>query len=219
MDVLAVPPPIYHPPNAVEIVALLASAGGLKAISAVLAALPRDFPVPIVVVQHLSPRQPSLMADILSRRISIPVTQALDGEPLCPGHVYLAPPDRHLLVTRHQRISLSMTEKVHHVRPSGDVLFESIAACYGAGAIVVILTGGDGDGATGLLAVKEAGGLTIAQDEASSESFSMPRAAIATGGVDHILPLEAIAPMLLSLVTGTPQLLGHLPPLQPALLP
>lgn len=217
MDVLAVPPPIHAPPNAVKIVALLASAGGLKAISAVLAALPRDFPVPIVVVQHLSPRQPSLMADILSRRISIPITQALDGEALCPGHVYLAPPDRHLLVTRHQTISLSLSEKVHHVRPSGDVLFESVAACYGPGAVAVILTGGDG--ATGLLAVREAGGLTIAQDEASSESFSMPRAAIATGGVDHILTLEAIAPMLLSLVTGTPQLLGYVSPPQPAPLP
>lgn len=200
MDVLAVPPPIHVPNIAVEIVALLASAGGLKAISAVLSGLPPGFPVPIVVVQHLSPRQPSLMADILSRRISLAVTQAEDGEPLCPAHVYLAPPDRHLLVTRQRTISLSSTEKVHHVRPSGDVLFESVAACYGMGAVAVILTGGDGDGATGLLAVKEAGGVTIAQDEASSESFSMPRAAIATGGVDHILTLEAIAPMLMSLV-------------------
>ena len=200
MDVLAVPPPTHAPVHAVKIVALLASAGGLKAISAVLAALPRDFPVPIVIVQHLSPRLPSLMADILSRRTALPVTQARDGEALRPGHVYLAPPDQHLLVTGQQTVSLTLTEKVHHVRPSGDVLFESVAACYGAGAVVVILTGGDGDGATGLLAVKDAGGLTIAQDEASSESFSMPRAAIETGGVDHILALDAIAPMLLSLV-------------------
>ena len=201
MDVLAVPP-TRAPKCAVEIVALLASAGGLKAISAVLSALPSDFPAPIVVVQHLSPRQPSLMADILSRRITLPVTQAQEGEALWPGHVYLAPPDRHLLVTHQGTVSLTLTEKVHHVRPSGDVLFESVAACYGAGAVAVILTGGDGDGATGLLAVKDAGGLTIAQDEASSESFSMPRAAIATGGVDHILALDAIAPMLLSLVAS-----------------
>ncbi len=202
MDVLAVPPPTRAPYYTIKIVALLASAGGLKAISALLTALPSDSPVPIVVVQHLSPRQPSLMADILSRRTRLPVTQALNGEPLCPGHVSLAPPDRHLLVTRQRTISLTLTEKVHHVRPSGDVLFESVAACYGAGAVVVILTGGNGDGAIGLLAVKDAGGLTIAQDEASSESFSMPRAAIATGGVDHILTLEAIAPMLLSLVAA-----------------
>ena len=203
MDVLAVPPPPIHAPKcAVEIIALLASAGGLKAISVVLAALPRDFPVPIVIVQHLSPRQPSLMAEILSRRTALRVTQAQEGEALRPAHVYLAPPDHHLLVTRQRTISLTLTEKVHHVRPSGDVLFESVAACYGAGAVAVILTGGDGDGATGLLAVKDAGGLTIAQDEASSESFSMPRTAIETGGVGHILALEDIAPMLLSLVAS-----------------
>ena len=202
MDVPAVPPPTHAPACAIKIVALLASAGGLKAISVVLAALPRDFPVPIVIVQHLSPRQPSLLADILSRRTVLPVTQAQDGEALRPGHVYLAPPDRHLLVTGQQTVSLTLTEKVHHVRPSGDVLFASVAARFGAGAVAVVLTGGDGDGATGLLAVKDAGGQTIAQDEASSESFSMPRAAIATGGVDHILALDAIAPMLLSLVAS-----------------
>ncbi len=207
MDVLAAPPPTHAPKCAVKIVALLASAGGLKAISVVLAGLPPDFPAPIVVVQHLSPRQPSLMADILSRRIALAVTQARDGEALRPGHVYLAPPDKHLLVTCHQTLSLTLTEKVHHVRPSGDVLFESVAVCFGAGAVAVILTGGDG--ATGLLAVKDAGGLTIAQDEASSESFSMPRAAIATGGVDYILALEDIAPMLVSLIKGTTPLLEH----------
>lgn len=187
---------------AVEIVALAASAGGLKAISALLAALPADFPVPIVVVQHLSPHHPSLMADILTRRIVLPVTQAEDGEALCPGHVYLAPPDKHLCVTRAHTVSLTLAEKEHFVRPSGNVLFESVAAYFGVGAVAVILTGGDGDGATGLKAVKDAGGVTIAQDEASSEQFSMPRTAIATGGVDYILTLEAIAPMLVSLASA-----------------
>ena len=181
MGVPAVPPPPIHAPKcAVELIALLASAGGLKATSVVLAALPRDFPVPIVIVQHLSPRPPSLMAEILSRHTALRVTQAQEGEALRPAHVCLASPDHHLLVTRQRRISLTLTEKVHHIRPSGDVLFESVTACYGVGAVTVILTGGDG--ATGLLAVKHAGGLTIAQDEASSESFSMPRAAIETGG-------------------------------------
>lgn len=188
------------PRGAVEIVALAASAGGLQAISTLLAALPIDFPVPILVVQHLSPHQPSLMVDILTRRIALPVTQAVEGDTLRPGHVYLAPPDRHLVVTGQKTLSLTLTEKVHHVRPSGNVLFESVAVCYGIGAVAVILTGGDGDGSTGLLAVKAAGGQTIAQDEASSESFSMPRTAIETGGVDHVLALEDIAPMLLSLV-------------------
>ena len=202
MDVLVVPPPKPAPHGTVEIVALVASAGGLQAISTLLAALPPDFPVPILVVQHLSPRQPSLMAHILSRRVALPVTQAVEGDTLRPGHVYLAPPGHHLIVTPQRTLSLTLTEKVHHARPSGDVLLQSVAACFGAGAVAVILTGGDGDGADGLRAVKDAGGQTIAQDEASSESFSMPRTAIATGGVDHVLPLDAIAPMLVSLVNA-----------------
>ncbi len=182
------------------IVAIAASAGGLTAISAILAALPADFPAAIVVVQHLSPHQPSQMADILRRRIALPVTQAVEGDTLCPGHVYLAPPDKHLIVNSDFTLSLTHTGKVHFVRPSGDVLFHSVAASFGPRAIAVILTGGASDGTAGIQAIKQAGGVTIAQDEASSESFSMPRSAIQTGAVDHILPLDAIAPMLLSLV-------------------
>lgn len=185
-----------------RVVAIAASAGGLRAISAVLTALPADFPAAIAVVQHLSPRQPSLMADILSRRIALPVTQAQDSEALRPSHVYLAPSDHHLLVNADFTLSLTHTTKIHFARPSGNVLFESVAASCGREAIALILTGGASDGAAGIQAVKKASGVTIAQDEASSESFSMPRAAIATGGVDHILTLEAIAPMLLSLVAA-----------------
>lgn len=188
--------------TAFAVVAIAASAGGLQAISALLAALPDDFPAAIVVVQHLSPHQPSQMADILRRRIALPVTQAVEGELLRSGHVYLAPPDRHLLVLPDHTLSLTHTEKVHFVRPSGDVLFGSVAACFGPRAIAVILTGGASDGAAGIKAIKEAGGITLAQDEASSDTFSMPRAAIETGAVDHILPLDAIAPRLVSLVTG-----------------
>jgi two-component system chemotaxis response regulator CheB len=184
----------------IQIVALAASAGGLKALTILLSALPHDFPVPLVVVQHLSPHQPSMMADILRRRIALPVTQAEEGDALRPGHVYLAPPGKHLLVTPQRLLSLTGTEKVHFVRPSADVLFESVAASFGRNAVAVILTGGDGDGAAGIQAVKRAGGITIAQDQATSESFSMPRNAIETGAVDYILPLEAIAPMLMSLV-------------------
>ena len=188
------------------IIALTASAGGLKALSTLLAALPPDFPAALVIVQHLSPRQPSLMAHILERRIALSVTQAQDGDTLRPGHVYLAPPDRHLLVGPGGTLSLTQTGKVHFVRPSGDVLLESVAASCGPSAIAVILTGGDGDGAAGLKAVKDAGGITLAQDEASSEMFSMPRTAIATGAVDFILPLDEIAPKLIALVgAGLPR--------------
>lgn len=181
------------------VVAIAASAGGLKAISAVLAALPADFPAAIVVVQHLSPRQPSQMAEILRRRIALPVAQAMEGEPLRPGHVYLAPPDQHLLVNPGRTLALTHTEKVHFVRPSGDVLFELVAACFGPRAIALILTGGASDGTAGIQAVKKAGGVTLAQDEATSELLSMPRSAIASGSINHVLALDAIAPMLLSL--------------------
>jgi len=185
---------------AFRVIAIAASAGGLKAISVVLAALPADFPAAIVVVQHLSPYHPSLMAGILRHRIALTVTQAEEGEMLQPCHVYLAPPDKHLIVNANLTLSLTHTEKIHFVRPSGNVLLESVAASCGPCAIALILTGGDGDGAAGLQAIKAAGGVTLAQDEASSQSFSMPGSAIATGDVDHVLDIDAIAPMLQWLV-------------------
>ena len=190
--------------TAFDVIAIVASAGGLKAISAVLSALPADFPAALVIVQHLSPRQPSLMAHILSRVSALSVKQAEEGESLHPGHVYLAPPDKHLIVNPDLTLSLTRTEKIHHVRPSGDILFDSVSVACGVRAIALVLTGGDGDGAAGIQAIKAAGGITLSQDEASSEQSSMPRSAIATGDVDHVLPLNAIAPMLVRLVSSLP---------------
>ena len=186
---------------AFDVVAIVASAGGLTAISAVLAALPVDFPAALVIVQHLSPDHPSQMADILSRRMPLPVKQAEEGDTLRPGHVYLAPPGHHLIVNPDLTLSLTRTEKVRHARPSGDVLFNSVSVACGVRAIALVLTGGDGDGTAGIQAIKAAGGVTLTQDEASSEHFSMPRSAIATGAVDHVLALDAIAPMLVRLVS------------------
>ena len=188
---------------AFNVIAIVSSAGGLKALSAVLSALPADFPAAVVIVQHLSPRQPSLMAHILSRVSALPVKQAEEGDALRPGHVYLAAPDRHLIVNPDLTLSLTLTEKVHHVRPSGNVLFDSVSVACGVRAIALVLTGGDGDGASGIQTIKAAGGVTLTQDEASSEQFSMPRTAIATGDVDHVLTLDAIAPMLVRLVTAS----------------
>ena len=162
----------------------------MKAISAVLSALPADFPAALVIVQHLSPRQPSLMAHILSRVSALSVKQAEEGDVLRPGHVYLAPPDKHLIVNPDLTLSLTLTEKIHHVRPSGDILFDSVSVACGVRAIAVVLTGGDGDGTAGIRAIKAAGGVTLSQDEASSEQSSMPRSAIATGDVDHVLTLR-----------------------------
>jgi two-component system chemotaxis response regulator CheB len=187
---------------AFEIVAIASSAGGISALRSVLSCLPPDFPAPIVIVQHLDPRHRSLMADILSRDTHLQVHQAREGESIRPGHVYIAPPNRHLLISGDRTVMLVDSELVHFVRPSADLLFESVAACCKAGVIAIVLTGTGSDGAMGVSAVKRMGGTVIAQDEASSEFFGMPGAAIATGNVDFVLGLDEIAPALLKLMVG-----------------
>ena len=184
-----------------DIIALAASAGGLKALSHVLAALPADFPASIVVVQHLDPRHRSLMADILSRRTALQVKQAEEGGRLTPGMAYIAPPNRHLLVNPDGTLSLSQSELVHFVRPSADLLFESVAASFKDRVIAVVLSGTGSDGSMGVRAIKKMGGTVIVQDEKSSEFFGMPGAAVTTGCVDFVLPLDEIAPALVTLVT------------------
>ncbi len=185
---------------AFDVVALAASAGGLTALIHVLGALPAHFPATIVVVQHLDPRHRSLMAEILSRRTALQVREAKEGDCLAAATVYIAPPDRHLLVNGDGSLSLSQSELVHFVRPSADLLFESVAASYRDRAIAVVLTGTGSDGAMGVQAIKKMGGTVIAQDEKTSEFFGMPGAAIKTGVVDFILPLEEISPALVTLV-------------------
>ena len=185
---------------AFEIVALAASAGGLAALSAVLSALPADFPAALVVVQHLDPRHRSLMADILDRRTPLTVKQAEEGDHLSSGNVYIAPPDRHLLVNPDGTLSLSQSKLVHFVRPSADLLFESTAASYKDRAIAVVLTGTGSDGSLGVKAIKETGGTVIVQDEKTSEFSGMPSAATQTGQVDFVLSLEEIPLALMTLV-------------------
>ena len=189
-----------NPRAAFDIVSLAASAGGLTALSQILSGLPADFSAAIVVVQHLDPRHHSLMADILSRRTALQVAEAEDGDQVEPGKVYVAPPDRHLLVNPDGSLSLSQSELVHFVRPSADLLFESVAGSYKERAIAVVLTGTGRDGAMGVQAIKKVGGTVIAQDEKSAEFFGMPSAAIQTGDVDFVLPLDEIAAALVSLV-------------------
>ncbi|HJT62523.1 MAG TPA: chemotaxis protein CheB [Burkholderiales bacterium] len=185
-----------------EIVALAASAGGLKALTEVLAALPRDFPAALVVVQHLDPRHRSLMAEILGRRTSLLIKEAREGDALERGVALIAPPNRHLLVNADRTVSLSQTELVHFVRPSADLLFESTAASYKERAIAVVLTGSGRDGAMGVQAIKKMGGTVIVQDEKTAEFFGMPGAAQQTGLADFVLPLAEIAPALRTLLEG-----------------
>jgi two-component system chemotaxis response regulator CheB len=128
------------------------------------------------------------------------VEEAKDDGRLCPGRVWIAPPNRHLLVNSDGTLSLTQSELVHFVRPSADLLFESVAASYKERAIAVVLTGSGSDGSMGVKAIKKMGGTVIAQDEASSQYFGMPGAAIHTGQVDFILSLDDISPALITLV-------------------
>lgn len=192
--------PPRFPEAAFDVVALAASAGGLNALAQVLGHLPAEFPAAIVVVQHLDPRHRSLMANILSRRTPLQVKQAEVGDSLSSGTVYIAPPNRHLLVNPDGSLALTQSELVHFVRPSADLLFDSVAASYTDRAIAVVLSGTGNDGAMGVQAIQKMGGTVIAQDPETAEFFGMPSAAIQTGEVDFILPLNEVSAALISLV-------------------
>jgi two-component system chemotaxis response regulator CheB len=183
-----------------DIVALASSAGGLRALEEILSALPPEFPAAVVVVQHLDPRHRSLMAEILRRHTALQVKEAEEGDRIAPGMVFTAPPNKHLLINPRGTLSLSDSELVHFVRPSADLLFESVAGSYKDRAIAVVLTGTGSDGTMGVRAIKKMGGTVIAQDEGTSEFFGMPGGAIQTGSVDFVLPLKEIAPALVTLV-------------------
>ena len=190
----------HFPGAQFDVVALASSAGGIAAISHILESLPAGFPAAIVVVQHLDPRHRSLMAEILRRRTPLEVVQAAEGDRIRPGTVHIAPPDRHLLVNRDGSLSLSHSELVHFVRPSADLLFESVAASYEERAIAVVLTGTGSDGSLGVGAIKKMGGTVIAQDQESAEFFGMPAATIKSGHADFILRLDEIPAALTTLV-------------------
>jgi two-component system chemotaxis response regulator CheB len=187
---------------AFDIVAIAASAGGVSALTQLLARLPAELGAIVVIVQHVDPRHQSLMPQVVGRQSPLPVTHAEDGMTAAKNHVYLAPPNHHLLINRKGEVTLTDTELVNFVRPSADLMFESVAAAYGERALAVVLTGSGHDGAMGVTAIKQRGGTVVAQDEASSEFFGMPSAAIKTGAVDFILPLDDIPAKVVSLVTG-----------------
>jgi two-component system chemotaxis response regulator CheB len=191
------PPPF--PDTAFDVVAVAASAGGMAALTAVLAPLPRDFPAAIAVVLHLCPFARSTVAEQLDRRVQLEVCWASAGRALRPGVACMAPPNWHVLIAPHAHLTLSHAPAVHYLRPAADLLFASVAPQFPGRVLAVVLTGYGRDGAEGVRAIKQAGGVVIAQDEATAEVFGMPQAAIQTGCVDHILPLPAIGPALLAL--------------------
>jgi two-component system chemotaxis response regulator CheB len=181
-----------------RVVAFASSAGGLAALKKALADLPADLDAPVLVVQHLHPRHRSWMAEILRREVRLAVQQAHDGDLMQPGKIFIAPPDRHLLAGADGVLSLSDTALVQYVRPSADILFESLAESFGPRVIAVVLSGTGSDGARGVRAVKEKGGTVLVQ--AHAEHTGMPAAAIRTGAADRVLPLEEIGRAVAGLV-------------------
>ncbi len=183
-----------------DLVAIGASTGGPGAIVDVLRALPSSFSLPVLFVLHLGEPFGLAFGDWLDGQTEHRVVYARDGQRIseAAGHVIMAPPDRHLVVA-DQKLRLTRDPERHSCRPSVDVLFESVAQEYGTSAVACLLTGMGRDGAEGLLAVRQRGGLTIAQDEASSVVYGMPREAALLDAVEHVLPLSEIGPTLSSL--------------------
>lgn len=188
-----------HSPPRVPVVAMVASVGGLQAFSEVLGALPANFPAAVLVLQHLEATRASHLARILDERTPLHVREAASGAALRAGHVYVAPPGRHLEVTGARTLALSDAPRVEFSRPSADVLLRSLSTA-GEPVIAVVLTGRGQDGAVGSVQVRRGGGTVLAQDQCTSAEFGMPGAAARAGGVDEVLPLAAIAPRLISLL-------------------
>ena len=182
------------------VIALVASAGGLDAIRAILAKLPPDFGAAVVVLLHQQPDRVSHLTEILVWNCPLEVVTAEDGAALEPGRVLVIPPGTHLLVTPEASVALIMSGSAPPSRPSADLLLATMATALGPRAIAVILSGEGHDGATGATAVHARGGIVIATDEASSSHFSMPLAAIRRDeSVDWIVPLDEVAGLLIRL--------------------
>ncbi|HNT74306.1 MAG TPA: chemotaxis protein CheB [Anaerolineae bacterium] len=179
-----------------QLVVMGVSAGGTTALKILLPSFPADYPLPIIVVQHLHPTQTNFLVTHFNAQCALTVKEADEKEPLLPGILYFAPPNYHLLIEPDRTLSLSIDEKVNYSRPSIDVLFESAAIVYKTGVIGVVMTGANNDGAAGLRAIKEYGGLAVVQDPATAEVPYMPQAAMAATSVDHVLPLADIGALL-----------------------
>ncbi len=191
-----------RPDRPIRLIAVGASTGGPQALVEILGDLPASFAAPILVVQHISPGFTPGLVDWLGQAIRLPVTLGDSGEAVRPGVVYLAREGAHMGITREGRIRLAAGSAEDGFCPSASRLFHSVAESYGPSAMGILLTGMGRDGAAGLRRLREAGGLTIVQDEESSVVFGMPAEAIRLGAAAHVLPPERIAGILRSLATS-----------------
>lgn len=185
------------------IVALVASAGGVDALSRVLSALPRELPASVIVLLHMSPDRESALPAILGRISAFGVEAARDGDELARGQVLVAPAGRHLLITSELRVALIESGAFPPSRPSADLLLTTLAIAAGARVIAVVLSGTGHDGATGATAVHRFGGTVLATDAASSQSFAMPSATIGRdSAIDHVVDLDALPAVLMALINA-----------------
>jgi len=184
-----------------KVIAIAASTGGPVALLALLRGLPKDFAVPLLLVQHIAPGFGEGFIAWLDSGVGLRVKVARHGEPLCGGTVYVAPDGQHLGVSRRSTIALSDAPQIAGFRPSASFLFQSAGAAFGAASVGVILTGMGSDGLDGMRELKAAGGYVIAQDEATSEIFGMPGVVVAAGISDKVLPLPQIGAQLLALAS------------------
>lgn len=182
--------------SSIEAVVIGTSAGGLAALSVLVAGLEATFRLPLLVVQHIPSGVPTQLAEIFQRKTGLHVKEADEKEKVRGGTLYFAAPGYHLLVEQDTSLSLSQDDSVHFSRPSIDVLFESAADAWGERVAGILLTGANEDGAAGLEAIHRAGGLTIVQDPDEAEVDSMPRAALQRFAPDYILPLRDIHRLL-----------------------
>lgn len=181
-----------------DVVVVAASAGGLEPLRALVSALPADFPASVLAVLHVPASGSSALASILSRDSELPVHAARTGMPLESGHIYIAPPDHHLLV-RDDHIALSHGPRENGHRPAADPLFRSAALHRGPRVVGVVLSGALDDGTAGLATVRARGGTAIVQDPDEAVHPSMPRNALESAGADHVVPSAEIAPLLVRL--------------------
>ena len=183
----------------VDAVVIGASAGGIEALTALLPALSPGLRPPVFIVLHLPRDKPSVLVEIFERKCAVPVREAEDKETVAAGTVYFAPADYHLLVDRGPQLALSADDPVHHSRPSIDVLFESAAEIYRDRLLGIILTGANEDGACGLAAIHDAGGVTVVQSPQTARAPHMVLSALKLRPADWVLPLDEIAGMLRTL--------------------
>jgi two-component system chemotaxis response regulator CheB len=182
-----------------EACVVAASTGGIAALRSLLRGLDAGFRPSVIVVQHSGADGFGVLVDLLRDSCALPVSEAQSREPVLPRHVYLAPPRYHLLVEQRRHFSLSVDERVCHVRPSADVLFGSAAEVWRDQLVAVVLTGANDDGARGAAQVRGLGGRLIVQDPKEAEAPEMPAAALRLAGADHVLSMKDIAPMLMKL--------------------